>query len=234
MKKLTWAVLIATLVALGFGIRKARAQTYEMQPFTAVQTTVHRSSESTIPKVETGIVAVSGDGQLIAQLRQSPLTTAKNVMTRWIINRKEQKSIVIDPAAKMRVTHPYHYHGLIADNKFSGGHCDGALDGQIEGFDVTLSESHVADVPSGEKETWKAWAAPKLGCFILREQRSTADKDGKFVQLTVVTLTNIVIGEPDPSYFDTSLPEGFVEAKPEDYKGAIVNHNKAQQQKQPQ
>jgi hypothetical protein len=231
MKKLRWALLVATLVALGFGIRKARAQVYEMQPFTAVATTVSRTSDSPAPFTDTSILAVSGDGQLIAQLHQSPLTTAP-VMTRWVLNQKEKKSVVIDPAAKMLVIHVYHEQ--FAKSMTSGGHCEGTPDGQIEGFDVNLKEIPINPDSNGHIHKWKEWAAPKLGCFVLRQERLENDKDGKFVKLIVHTITNVVIGEPDRSYFDTSLPEGFVEAKPEDYKGAIVNHDKAQQQQQPQ
>jgi hypothetical protein len=32
------------------------------------------------------------------------------------------------------------------------------------------------------------------------------------------------------SYFDTSLPEGYVDAMPEDWKDAVVNRFKQQQQ----
>jgi hypothetical protein len=228
MKNLRWLVVIAFLVALGFGIRKAKAQAYEMQPFTAIETTTTRMAGMKIPSTDIGVLAVSGDGQLIAQLHQSQLTTA-NAMMRWVLNRKDKTSIVIDPGAKIKVSHQYHKE--ILNGKTARSHCDGTPDGQIEGFDVTLKQRSLNNGNSNIG-TQKLWAAPKLGCFLLREERSETDKDGNFVRLTVHTLTNIVIGEPDFSYFDVSLPEGYVDAKPEDYKGAIVNHVRARDQQQ--
>ena len=229
MKKLTWAVLIATLVALGFGIRKARAQVSEIQPFTAIQTSVTRSAELKVPLVHSTVLAVGGDGQLVAVIGQSQLTTSR-ANTRLVWNKKAKTKTFIDPAVKMLIVHPYYEDRSLT----AGATCQGTPDGQIEGFDVNLMQSPMNDsrYPGGTV-TWKQWAAPKLGCYVLRSEILTTDKDGKFVSLHVDTLSEIKIGEPDASYFDTSLPEGYTQGKPEDYKGAIVNHIKAQRAQQP-
>jgi hypothetical protein len=61
-----------------------------------------------------------------------------------------------------------------------------------------------------------------LGCYVLREERVKTDKDGKFVLSNIRTLTDIKIGEPDPSYLDTSLPEGYTRATPEAWADAYT------------
>jgi hypothetical protein len=222
-------VLLVALLALAFGIRKARAQTYETQPFTAIETTVNSGEGLIVPSVDTGVIAVSGDGKTIARLHKSEFSNSPSTMTRWVIDAKNKRSVFVDHGAKMLVN--YEYHEQYVSGPTVGGHCEGAPNGQIEGFDVTLIDTPMGN-RGANKIIRKLWAAPKLGCFVIREERQETDLNGKLVRSTVHTLTNIVIGEPDPSYFDTSLPEGFSETKPEDYKGAVVNHKNAQQKQQ--
>jgi hypothetical protein len=218
MRKATWMFLLATLMALGFGIRKAKAQAYESQPFTAVETTSTRIAGQ-VPTVDIGVIAVSDGGKLMARLRRSEFGNASTVRTRWILNAAEKTNIFVDHGAKMRVAYPYQesFTLSVSHNRI-GDHCDGTPAGQIEGLDVNLQEAS-GDAEQGNILKRKVWLAPKLGCFAIREERHVTDKSGKFVRLMVHTLTNIEIGEPDPSYFDTSLPEGFTDTKPEDYRG---------------
>ena len=51
----------------------------------------------------------------------------------------------------------------------------------------------------GPITTEKRWAAPKIGCFILREELLETDKHGKFVLSNIRTLMDVRIGEHDPS-----------------------------------
>jgi hypothetical protein len=110
-----------------------------------------------------------------------------------------------------------------------GPNCEGTPDGQIDGFYVNRTEPLFGEDPSksGGTTTDKRWAAPKLGCFVLREERVKTDKDGEFVMSNIRTLTDIKIDEPDPSYFDTSLPEGYTRATPEAWVDAYINRMKA-------
>lgn len=230
MKKITWGLLVgALLVALGLGLYKVQAQISQIQPFTAIETHITRNIEPQVPIVYTRVLAVSGDGQLIAQIQQSQLTTDV-VNTRTVVNKTARTKITIDPAAKMLIVHPYHEDGSLT----AGANCEGTSDGRIEGFDLHLFELPLEHTSDGETITPKRWAAPKLGCYILRAESLWTDKDGKFVRLIVSTLSEIKIGEPDPSYFDVSLPEGYTQGKPEDYKGVIVNGQKALRALQPQ
>jgi hypothetical protein len=57
----------------------------------------------------------------------------------------------------------------------------------------------------------------------------TTDRDGNFVWSNTRTLTDVKIGEPDPSYFDTSLPEGYTQVTPEEWKDAYINRMRAMQ-----
>jgi hypothetical protein len=109
-----------------------------------------------------------------------------------------------------------------------GPNCEGTPDGQIDGFYVNRTEPLTEDPSNPERTTtWKRWAAPKLGCYILRDEEVTTDKEGKFVWSNIRTLTDIKIGEPDPSCFDTSLPEGYTRATPEAWQDAYINRMKA-------
>jgi hypothetical protein len=225
----TWLIPMVVLVALGFGIRRARAQSYEFQSFTAIETTTNRSVDLKFPSVENEIIAVSAGGNLVARLKRSEFGNASSVRTHWILNATEKTNILVDHGAKMKIEYPYRESFLlfVSHNRI-GDHCDGVPAGQIEGLDVDLRES-LGSAEPGNTLKLKVWLAPKLGCFAIREERHVTDKDGKFVRLMVHTLTNIEIGEPDPSYFDTSLPEGYTDTKPEDYRGALVNLKKAKQ-----
>jgi hypothetical protein len=60
------------------------------------------------------------------------------------------------------------------------------------------------------------------------------DKHGKFVSSNIRTLTDVKIGEPDPSYFDTSLPEGYKQGTPDDWMDAYIKRMNAQRAKQDQ
>jgi hypothetical protein len=101
--------------------------------------------------------------------------------------------------------------------------------GQIEGFDVYRTEPLFGEDPTnpGGTTTGKRWAAPKLGCYVLREEELKTDKDGKVVLSNIRTLTDIKIAEPDPSYFETSLPNGYTRGIPEDYRNALINRMNA-------
>jgi hypothetical protein len=110
-----------------------------------------------------------------------------------------------------------------------GPNCDGTPDGQIEGFDVYRTEPLVGEDPTNPGGTTKKkhWAAPKLGCYMLRDEEVETDKHGKFVWSNIRALTDIKIGEPDPSYFDTSLPKGYSEVLPDDWEDAYASRMKA-------
>ena len=80
----------------------------------------------------------------------------------------------------------------------------------------------------------EGWAAPKLGCYVLRDEHLRIDKDGKFVWSNLRTLTEIKTGELDPSYFDMSLPEGYKQVTPEEWQDAYVKRIEAQRAQQAQ
>jgi hypothetical protein len=223
------AAVLILLGALAVGVRRAVAQVSEVQPFTAVETTVTPTDKSKVPNVSVGVLAVSGDGQRVATLSRVQLVTGRSAYSRTVFDKTAQTRVTINPDYKMRIHHPYHD---VQGNYISGGAvCYGAPDGQIEGFDVNVKDFPFAPSDNGDTRVRRRWFAPKLGCFVLRDEEKATDKTGKVIFTAITTVSNIVIGEPDPSYFDTSLPEGYVDAKPEDWKGAVVNRLK-QQQKQ--
>jgi hypothetical protein len=179
---------------------------------------------------------VSGDGQLIASLFASHLPGFP-VYHRTVWNKREKTKISIDPELKMLIVYPYdepvYWNGgnrYVEDRHLTWGpNCEGTPDGQIEGFDVNRTEPKFGEDPTnpGGTTTEKRWAAPRLGCFVLRDEELTTDRDGKFVLSNIRTLTDVKIGEPDPSYFDTSLPKGYSEVLPDDWQDAYINRVKA-------
>lgn len=107
LRKMTWAVLVASLVAFGFGIRKVRAQAYEAQSFTAVETTVVRGDEYPVPFVDNGVIVVSDGGNLIARLGRSEFGNNSSIHTRWVVNDREKTNTLFDDGGKMKVSYPY-------------------------------------------------------------------------------------------------------------------------------
>jgi hypothetical protein len=202
------AILVASSACVV--LAKVSASISENQPFTAVEMQITRFVDPPIPVVWTRILAVSGDGQLIASLGQTQLP-GRPVYHRTVWNRREKTKVGIDPEFKMLVVYQYHqpFYLNAGDWYVEGDHlidCDGTLDGQIDGFDVYRTEPENEDPSNpGRTFTWKRWAAPRLGCYILREERLETDKHGKFVSSNIRTLTDVKIGEPDPSYFDTFI-----------------------------
>jgi len=158
---------------------------------------------------------VSGDGRKIARV-----VTRGNTKQHLIWDKSNQKSVMVDSETKMLVNEPFQDIGLELS---AGNICEGTPDGKIEGFDVNRFNHPTGKSPSGGNNTVVTWAAPKLGCYILRKEETETDMDGKVAMTFVHTLSNIKIGEPDPTYFDISLPEGYTEGKSEDYRGAKVN-----------
>jgi hypothetical protein len=236
MRSRSAAVCLILVAASSLGLRKVRAQLSDVQPFTAIETYVTRGADLKVPIAHVDVLAVSGDGQLTAWLWES-LLPGRRVYHRSVWNKREKTIIRIDPELKMLTVDLYYEPVYVngADWYVEDGHatagsnCQGTPDGQIEGFDVYRTEHLVGENPSnpGETTTEKRWAAPKLGCYVLRDEELTKDKDGKFVGLILRALSNIVIGEPDPSYFDTSLPKGYSQVLTDDWKDAYVNRMKA-------
>jgi hypothetical protein len=229
------AILVAASACVA--LVKVRAQISEIQPFTAIQTQITRGVDLKVPMVEVVVLAVSGDGQMVATLSRSNLP-GHPVYSRTVWNKTEKTKISIDPEVKMLLVDPYYepvyLNGgnlYVEDRHLTWGpNCEGTPDGQIEGFDVNHTEPRFGEDPSNPRGTTteKRWAALKLGCFVLRDEELTTDKDGKFVLSNIRTLTDIKIGEPDPSYFETSLPNGYTRGTPEDYRDALINRIKAQ------
>jgi hypothetical protein len=233
------AVCLILVAASSLGLRGVRASISNNQPFTAVEMQITRFADLPIPNVWTRILAVSGDGQLIASLGQSQLP-GRPVYHRTVWNLREKTKVGIDPVLKMLGVYQYHqpFYLNAGDWYVEGDHltnCDGTPDDQVEGFDVYRTEPETEDPSNpGRTFTWKRWAAPRLGCFILREERLETDKHGKFVSSNIRTLTDVKIGEPDPSYFDTSLPEGYARATPEAWADGYINRMKEQRAEQEQ
>jgi hypothetical protein len=230
------AVCLILVAASSLGLRKVRAEISDMQPFIAIHTQITRYVELPIPNVTTQILAVSGDGQLLATLSRSNLLGFP-AYNRTVWNKREKTKIGIDPELKTLVAFPYFELAYLNGGTYYveehhltwGPNCEGTPDGQIDGFYVNRTEPLFVEDPNNPGGTTKEkrWAAPQLGCFILREERVKTDKDGKFVMSNIRTLTDIKIGEPDPSYFDTSLPEGYTRATPEAWVDAYINRMKA-------
>src|SRR5262245_38869944 len=101
-------LVVIVAIPVAFGVCKATAALSEIQPFTAIETQITRAVDWPVPYVGTQILAVSGDGQLIAQLSSSNLPAGRPVYGRTVWNKKERTKIGIDPELKMLIVHPYH------------------------------------------------------------------------------------------------------------------------------
>jgi hypothetical protein len=210
------AAVCLILVAVSFlGLRKVRAQLSEIQPFTAVETSVFTSTQQKTPRVHSGMLAVSSDGQKFARV-----ATQGVIKQHFIYDKTNQKTTLKDTETKMLVDYEYED---ITRSLTAGAHCEGTPDGQIEGFYVNLIVQHGTGIGKGGTSVTKSWAAPKLGCYILRREETVTDANGTVLMTFEHTLSSIKLGEPDQAYFDASLPEGYTAGKQVDLEGAKAN-----------
>jgi hypothetical protein len=219
---------IGVLIAAGLAVKRVKAQTTTVQPFTAIEVNTGLAGaqhgkfvqdgqpQIPAPHVYTKILAVRSDGAVsITQKWNKSDALGKEIFMRMVYNPAEKTKTFYDPFTQSVVHHPYTF-----DNSLKGGdYCDGTPDGQIEGFDVVLHEDTVQKQGDGEIITNKTWSAPKLGCYVLKNE-IVSQHDG-WVKFDITrSVTHIRVGEPDPWYF--AEPAGLTERTPEEWKDELV------------
>lgn len=171
---------IGVVLAAGSAVKRVRAQTTIVQPFTAVEVNTSiagaghgkfkqdGSPQDPTPYVYTKILAVRSDGAVsVTQKWSHSKALGKDIFMRMVYNPSEKTKTFYDPFTQSVVHHPYTF-----DNSLKAGdYCDGTPDGQIEGFDVIFHEDPVEKQPDGEIITNKNWSAPKLGCYVLKNEK---------------------------------------------------------------
>jgi hypothetical protein len=164
---------LAAVIAAGLALKKVHAQTTLIQPFTAIEINE----------------AIAGPGH-------GPFGKAGVQLPTPRVYTTDKTKIFYDPMTKSAVHLPY-----LKDQSMQGDAlCTGKMDGQIEGFDVVYNQSPTQTLSDGEIIVLKTWAAPKLGCFVIKWDR-VATHEGQLMAHLVRTVSNIELGEPDPWYF---------------------------------
>jgi hypothetical protein len=199
---------LAAVIAAGLALKKVHAQTTLIQPFTAIEINEAIAGpghgpfgkagvQLPTPRVYTKTIAVRSDGSVvIAQVVPHSEKVTQDYWTRMVYNAADKTKIFYDPMTKSAVHLPY-----LKDQSMQGDAlCTGKMDGQIEGFDVVYNQSPTQTLSDGEIIVLKTWAAPKLGCFVIKWDR-VATHEGQLMAHLVRTVSNIELGEPDPWYF---------------------------------
>jgi hypothetical protein len=213
VKNLVVLTLLGAMVAAVIAVRKVKAQVSTVQPFTAVEVNeaiagpghgafgpVTGDLQIPPPKIYTRIFAVRSDGSIaIIQKWPRSARVTKDVWTRMIYDATKKTKTFYDPLTNSVVVHPFIPDKTLRGDEF----CSGTWDGKIEDFDVVFTQEPLQTLQDGEEITHKRWAAPKLGCFSLKEERMSMH-EGSLMYDQTRTMTNIKLGDPDPWYFDES------------------------------
>jgi hypothetical protein len=105
MRSRSAAVCLILVAASSLGLRKVSAEISSIQPFTALETHITRGVDLKVSDVDASILAVSGDGQLIATLSRGGLP-GRSMYFRTVWNKWEKTKISIDRQLKMLTVHP--------------------------------------------------------------------------------------------------------------------------------
>jgi hypothetical protein len=160
----------------------AFAQTAQtaFRSFTATMTTTTYSADfPTLSLTVSEDVAVRSDGSSVrVQYPLGPGRMVGNTPATWrgVFDFSTGRTTVVHPEISATVTtklgaieHAEQYRPQYT--------CPGSEAGQILGFDVQLSQQTETLSPSPgpgpHRMTTKTWAAPALGCFVLRQERLT-------------------------------------------------------------
>jgi hypothetical protein len=211
IKKVAVVAAIGSLIAAASAVKKVRAVTSVIQPFTAVELNTNiagknhgafgpasRDQQLPVASTYTRIFAVRSDGSVtIAQELPHTARVTKSIWTRMIFNETNKTATFYDPLTMSAVSHKFY-----RDQTLTGGPiCTGTPAGQIEGFDVVTTHKPTQYKPDGEIINKQNWFAPKLGCFALKEERISMH-EGSMMFTSTRQMSNIKIGEPDPWFFD--------------------------------
>jgi hypothetical protein len=204
------AGLVATIAVMAAKTHSVKAQTTQLQPFTAIQ--VNSSGDGPSRHTYTRELAVRSDG-VVATAQKWQI--GREVI-RMIYNPNNKTETMVDPKTNTIVHKPYYPDRTLQGDQY----CAGPFDGQIEGFDVVLSQQRVTRA-DGEEGTEKYWAAPKLGCFVLKMQM-TSMHEGQPRYDYIRLLINIQVGEPGPSYFEMESTKDFASRSDEEWMDLAV------------
>lgn len=200
---------IAAAIAAGVAVKKTRAQITEVKPFTAIETTTlvagaghgrfvqDGTTQTPVPTIYTKVIAVRSDGSVALVQKFEPASVAgKEFFFRTVFDTSKKTKTLYDQFTESVVNYPYHEDHSMKGNEL----CEGTADGKIEGFDVVFFQTPVEPLSDGEILTDKSWAAPKLGCFVLKNEKIDMH-EGQLMFHSIKLLSNLTLGEPDPWYF---------------------------------
>ena len=181
MKTKTLAILaiLGTISVVGYSLGTRLLHAAAFRSFTATMTTTTYSADfPTLSLTISEDVAVRADGSNVRIQYPHGDRMIGNVPATWrgVFDFSTGRLTVVHPEISAVVTtklgaieHAVQYRPQYT--------CPGSAAGEILGFDVQLSQKTEDLIPSPgpdpHRMTTKAWAAPSLGCFVLREEELT-------------------------------------------------------------
>lgn len=194
------------ILAARRGCGQAETGARGVVPFLAVVVdTMYSPADNPIPSMSlTRVYATRADGASVeGNVFTSP--DGEHLLTRAV--ELPDRYVAVDPDTQSVTTYGPEKPPVRAAQS-----CPGTAAGEILGYKVTLSASQINDSTGVVQTSRKAWRAPALNCFPLREEERTfSSKLGRAFG-NVVVAVSVRVGPPPQDLF--AIPDGYVERSP--------------------
>jgi hypothetical protein len=216
-KTLTILAALGVLGVVGYSLGTRLLHASAFRSFTATMTTTTYSADfPTLSLTIAEDVAVRTDGSSVRIQYPHGTRMIDGMPATWrgVFDFSTGRLTVVHPEISATVTTKLGAieHAVQYQPQYT---CPGSGAGEILGFDVQLSQKTENLIPSPgpepHRETTKTWAAPALGCFVLRQEELTEKliSTGWVMDKSVVRQAVKAAYEPVDSYFE--IPANYSE-----------------------
>lgn len=183
-----------------------------VKPFTATFHEVKFHSDGGAGHEETYTVAFRADGSNVTD-HYRRLSNGQTVEVKVIEDISSGRRVTVDYATESTSTYPLpsNYLTMLAKQASACSGGQASSEPPILGYQVVLvHDGHTYG--NGASNVHDRWEAPALNCFALRTVDFKTEKPGEKAPHNEAEVTNIILGEPDPTLF--SIPQNFGERSP--------------------
>ncbi|HLW84859.1 MAG TPA: hypothetical protein VKR60_06545 [Candidatus Sulfotelmatobacter sp.] len=183
-----------------------------VKPFTATVSEVKFNSNGVARHRETYVVGFRADGSNVTDYHRT-LPNGQTSEVKMVEDVKAGRRVAVDYPTESTSTYPLpsNYSAMMARLASACGANAASNEPPILGYQVVLvHEGHTYG--NGASNVRDHWEAPALNCFALRSVEFATRKPGESAPHNEAEVTNILLGEPDPTLF--SIPQTFVERSP--------------------
>jgi hypothetical protein len=216
LKTFLFVVGLAVLVVAAYAVH-SQVTPKPLRSFFVLETMSSPQSDSPYPQVWTRANAVRENGSwvLIAYLQNlGPKTTFERDVFDF---ERGVLTIIVEPTESIQ-TRAISAHEMSVRKINPVARCEGSSAGQILGFDVDYSETRNstlydegAGISTHINSVIKKWAAPDLGCFVLRKETIQTRDDGTLTADTRIQALSVTF-QPVDQFFE--IPASYIERSP--------------------